>query len=447
MSHQSPTTPSPTTLTWTPNLSGRHGQPEQARSPVTIFYGRTKDESEEIARKFLGEPVLGFDMEWPHGVDSRKDPLPRPQERISLIVVATDSAVGLFHLGLHDGTTPDDILAPSLRKLIESPDITKATVGIMSYFSRLSRFFHLNPRGAFELSHLYHLAKYGAWKPKAVTMQLKTLTKQAHKHLFMDLKTPAMRLNDGIRPLDPVQLRFAATDAYAGFLLYNRLNEKRSAMNPAAPLPIHAETYVPIVWGSAPTRLVHLRWPSGSISVEDWSRMSAIYRKRSLISSKNDDASVPDKAALKPSTTLPQRSAPQRSAPQYSAPQYKDTEPLPKPSGSGVVRCAVERPTVVQPPPAGRPNPLDALFNLLFAHRKRTAARAQVPEDDIVSMAGLNALTRHFPCKKFELVKIKGAGVTSQQLKRWGPAWLAIINRFVRTQNLARLVVAAKTRL
>lgn len=310
----------PDTFAWTHELYRGPGN-----QPVTVLYARTRHESEEIARQFVDEPVLGFDMEWPYLIDTKESP--QLQERISLIQIAAADKIALFHIGLHHGTTTDDILAPSLRKLLESPDVTKAGVAILAHdFLRLQRFFGLNPRGALELSHLYNLVTFGASDPAAVKTRLKKLTKQVEEHLGMPLKKGKVRQSDWSRPLDLAQIKYAATDAYAGFMLYHCMNAKRAAMDPAPPLPIHADAYLPILRGSDPTRSVHLGSPAGSISVVDWFRQ-ALAGQEQCQPILDNDASASLTAA--PSAAAPDPSTHFQS---HNAEFNKDTRPILKSS-------------------------------------------------------------------------------------------------------------------
>jgi hypothetical protein len=56
-----------------------------------VLYSATRAQSEEYARLFLHEPVLGFDMEWPWQSDSN-----RLQEKVGLIQIASESRIALF---------------------------------------------------------------------------------------------------------------------------------------------------------------------------------------------------------------------------------------------------------------------------------------------------------------------------------------------------------------
>jgi hypothetical protein len=208
--------------------------------PVQILYSKTKEESEKIARQFLDEPVVGFDMEWPWN-DYKKSEL---QNKIGLIQIASEDKIGLIHIGLHPGNTTDDIIAPSLRKLIEDPKIGKLGVGILSAdFNRIRRFFKLDPKGAVELSHLYRLTKFGGHKPELVSTKLVSLARLVEDQLGHPLYKGDVRTSNWSKPLSQDQINYAAGDAYAGYMLYHCMNHKRLRMKPSPPLPIYAENY------------------------------------------------------------------------------------------------------------------------------------------------------------------------------------------------------------
>jgi hypothetical protein len=78
-----------------------------------VFYSDNLATSEQLARKFFDEAVVGFDMEW---IWPETDVL---KERAARIQVASESEIALFHIGRHDGETVNQFIAPSLRTLIE----------------------------------------------------------------------------------------------------------------------------------------------------------------------------------------------------------------------------------------------------------------------------------------------------------------------------------------
>ncbi|OCL01565.1 ribonuclease H-like protein, partial [Glonium stellatum] len=208
--------------------------------PVRIDYCKCRSTSEVIAQKFLGEKVLGFDMEW----ESEIGPL---QEKISCIQLASESRIALFHIGLHVGSTPEELIAPSLRKIIESPNVTKTGVAVERADAiRLRKFFRIQPRGLIELSQLHRLVKYGATSAGKVNKCLVSLKTQVEEHLHLPLLKDKTRRSKWSRPLSQKQIKYAAADAYAGFMLYHCLEAKRTRMDPIHPRPAYAELHLPI---------------------------------------------------------------------------------------------------------------------------------------------------------------------------------------------------------
>ncbi|KAL2356602.1 hypothetical protein BJ546DRAFT_968579, partial [Cryomyces antarcticus] len=209
---------------------------------VIVDYCRTREESEEIAQLFLDEEVLGFDMEWKAFPD-----LGGIKNNISLIQLACEHRIALFHIALHRGETTSQLLAPTLRKILESPRITKTGVAILSADGhRLRRYMRLRPRGLMELSHLYNLVKYAATEPEKANKSLVALARQCKEHLQLPLLKDKVRRSDWTRPLNQFQIDYAASDAYAGFMLYHALEAKRKMLRPVPPRPGHAELGLPI---------------------------------------------------------------------------------------------------------------------------------------------------------------------------------------------------------
>ncbi|KAJ8121146.1 hypothetical protein ONZ43_g2329 [Nemania bipapillata] len=208
---------------------------------IQVLYSKAKSSSEKIAKQFVDEPVLGFDMEWPWDAEKR----PKLKDKVALIQVASERKVGLFHISLHEGDTVDDLIAPSLKEIIESPRIIKTGVAILrADFGRLKTHLQLDPKGAFELSHLHNLVTFGSTTPQKVTTRLQKLSLQVQQHLGLPLWKGDVRTSDWSRPLNQSQIKYAATDAYASFMLFHCMNAKRLAMDPAPPFPRFAEAYV-----------------------------------------------------------------------------------------------------------------------------------------------------------------------------------------------------------
>ncbi|KAJ5729297.1 uncharacterized protein N7483_003805 [Penicillium malachiteum] len=185
---------------------------------LIVHYCRSLENTEEVAQLFLDSKVIGFDMEWKAQATAR------------------------------EATTPQDFIAPSLKKILESPDITKVGVSIKGDTTRLRKFLGVDTKSIFELSHLYRLVKYGLTDPRLVHKRLVRLSDQVEEHLGLPLeKIEDVRCSDWTRPLNYQQVQYAATDPYSCICLFNIMEQKRLAMNPMPPRPAHAELNLPIV--------------------------------------------------------------------------------------------------------------------------------------------------------------------------------------------------------
>jgi ribonuclease D len=356
--------------------------------PVRILYSRTKEDSETIAQQFLKEPVIGFDMEWPWN-DYKKADL---QNKIGLIQVCNEEKIALFHIGLHAGKTTDDIIAPSLRKLIESPDIGKLGVGVLSAdFARLRRFFRLNPKGAVELSHLYRLTKFGSHKPEFVSTKLVSLARLVEDQLGHPLYKGDVRTSNWSKPLSRDQINYAAGDAYAGYMLYHCMNYKRLQMKPVPPLPIHAEKYL-------------------------------AYKLSGIIPLRLDGQS--EDGALLTSETF-----------------------FGVPMGDSVA-ASKSKPKITKPKAPTIPKELtdassQALYNELVLRRSSLAEKAGLPPYRVTTNTVLVALALLRPMDRDQLLAIKGIG--AKQEESYGSAWLEVISQFLNPAGMPSDPVTATT--
>ncbi|KAJ6197991.1 hypothetical protein J3E72DRAFT_438731 [Bipolaris maydis] len=338
---------------------------------IEIMYSKTKTESEAIAQRFLDEPILGFDMEWPWGYWV-EDTL---QNKIGLIQVASEDKIGLIHIGLHPGKTSRDIIAPSLKKIIEDPNIGKVGVNILKAdFSRLSQYFGLQPKGAIELSHLNRLVKFGPRRPEYVTVKLVSLAQQVEEQLGLPLYKGDVRTSDWSKPLSEEQIDYAAGDAYAGFMLYKCMNAKRLSMKPTPPPPIYAE-----------------RYPSGRASRDDPILLDV--GDGTTITTAEFFGVKPVKSSLI-STTSKARNT------------EKILEPLDETS--------------------------QALYDELLVRRALLAEKGNIPPTRVVSDVLLRAIARARPLDAPALLAIKGVGKVQQ--RNYGDEWVQVISKFL-TKN------------
>lgn len=169
---------------------------------VKVHYCKTKHSTERACQYFLNEPVIGFDMEWEALATAGEGPKPN----VSLIQIASPSRIALFHVAQFPAR--DAMLAPSFKKLMEDPEVTKVGVAIKGDASRLFKFLKVESKGLFELSHLYRLVKYSnLGMPKMVNKKLVPLAKQVEEYLGLPLfKGQDVRSSHWSRPLNMSQI-------------------------------------------------------------------------------------------------------------------------------------------------------------------------------------------------------------------------------------------------
>ena len=224
---------------WSSNL---YRGPEDRK--ILVHYCKTKKVAERVAQHFVGEKVLGFDIEWKQW----SHPLSIKQN-VSLVQLACEDRIALFHIAMFSETTAAQIMPPTLKTIIESPDIIKVGVAIKGDFSRVSKHLGVEPQGIFELSRLNNLVQHHATDPSKVSKKLVSLTNQVEQHLQLPLykggqliedpeDTYNVRSSDWSLPLNNQQIHYAAADAYAGFRLYDALEEKRKQLKPTPPRPL-----------------------------------------------------------------------------------------------------------------------------------------------------------------------------------------------------------------
>jgi len=210
---------------------------------VTVHYCRSKHTTERTLQYFLDKKVVGFDIEWEADSTSSAG----AKKNVSLIQLASEDRIALFHIALFpkDGIT--DLVAPSLKKIMEDPKITKVGVAIKADCTRLRKYLNIHSQGLFELSHLYKLVKFSESKDfKLIDKRLVSLAKQVQEHLHLPLYKGEVRTSDWSQALQLDQISYAASDSYAGIHLYDTMEIKRKSLDPIPPRPYHAEKDKPI---------------------------------------------------------------------------------------------------------------------------------------------------------------------------------------------------------
>jgi len=217
--------------------------PDGENDKVKVHYCKYKEDTEKIAQLFWGEEVVGFDIEW----KSNSSPDDGIRKNVALVQVASERRVALFHIARYpNANVKDDFVAPSFKKLMESPDVTKVGVSIRGDCTRLRNYLNIDSRGLFELSHLYKLVTHATGDVKKINKKLVSLADQVREHLQLPLWKGEVRSSDWSQDLTHQQVQYAASDSYAGFQLFHVLEAKRNAIDPTPPRPAHAELNLPI---------------------------------------------------------------------------------------------------------------------------------------------------------------------------------------------------------
>jgi ribonuclease D len=357
--------------------------------PVTILYSRNKAESEAIAKQFLHEPVVGFDMEWPWDSHKRH----RLQEKIGLIQVACEDKIGLFHIGLHPGRTTDDLIAPSLRRIIESSDIAKTGVAILSSdMARLARFFKLKPQGALELSHLHRLVTFGGRKPELINTKLVSLATLVEEHLGLPLSKGSVRTSNWSKALNQKQKDYAASDAYAGFMLFHCMNAKRALMTPMPPLPLLAEKYLPFSMPKIVSVQLQPAKAGGKILTAE--EFFTVNRKiNGTLGAIEHGIDSNETTTASDEKTRGRRRA-----------ERERLDPMSQ-----------------------------ALFDLLSQRRKAFAAEQNLVPYRVASNGVLEGLAKQRPLDNAALLQVKGIGPRQQE--KYGNEWLQVIQSFLTSSD------------
>ncbi|EIE27670.1 ribonuclease H-like protein [Coccomyxa subellipsoidea C-169] len=239
-----------------------------------ITYASLPAEVEHLCQLALscGVEAVGFDIEWRvtyrHAIcrptsDSTGE-TPRPVAVIQLALRPPGGAYRVFLLHVyHSGLTP------ALLTLLRSPELKKAGVGCCGDAQKLMRDFSVACEGMVDLSEEANLRLCG---PSSARQPEKwSLARLAAAMLSAELrKDPGVRTcNWETWPLSLEQQQYAALDAYASLILYQRItvlplpqlpsqpqepegdasDEEQSPLDvPAAPIVAHLQPAKMAVW-------------------------------------------------------------------------------------------------------------------------------------------------------------------------------------------------------
>ncbi|KAH8731472.1 hypothetical protein GQ44DRAFT_755597 [Phaeosphaeriaceae sp. PMI808] len=205
---------------------------------ILVHYCKSMEVAERVAKKFQEEKVLGFDIEWKTYANPNSI-----KQNVSLIQLASEDRIALFHISQFRGNTIEELMPPTLKAILESPDIYKVGACVKGDFTRLQNHLNIQGQGVFELSRLHHVVELHATDPTKVSNKPVGLAAQVLQHLQLPLykgtqldddpeSTPNVRVSDWSTLLQSRETHYAAADAYAGFRLYHILEWKRKQLRP-----------------------------------------------------------------------------------------------------------------------------------------------------------------------------------------------------------------------
>lgn len=195
---------------WTHKL---YTGPDAAK--VKVHYCKSRHTTEAVLQKhFLNKPILGFDIEWK--MDSSR--YASAKKNVSLIQIACEDRIILSHLALFPRDTLQELVAPTLKRIMEDENVTKCGVAIKADCTRLRKFLDINVKGIFELSHLHRLIKYSdSGEYGLINKKLVSLTAQAEEHLELPIFKGEVRGSDWSEPLNMEQILCRSSRDFSAF--------------------------------------------------------------------------------------------------------------------------------------------------------------------------------------------------------------------------------------
>ena len=178
--------------------------PGGEKDKVKVHYCKSKDSTERISQLFLDKEVIGFDIEWRVNATA-SDGI---KKNVALIQIASEERIALFHIARYaNATDVDDFVAPTLKRIMESSNITKVGVSVKGDCTRLRKYLNIEARGIFELSHLYKLVKFSCSDVKKINKVLVNLAQQVKEHLQLPLWKGEVRSSDWSQDLNYQQIQ------------------------------------------------------------------------------------------------------------------------------------------------------------------------------------------------------------------------------------------------
>lgn len=361
---------------------------DAAGNQPKVHYCKTLAESEACAKLFLDEEIIGFDMEWKPSYHKKRSEAALAEEKIpwhevikknaSLIQLGSETDIGLFHIASHPGTRVSELMAPSLKRVLQSPNILKTGVNILNADGkRVQTYLGVKCRGLFELGHLNNIIDTAATNPeqKFAGKGLTSLAKLTLKHLHLPLSKGSVRCSNWSKPLTLAQVRYSASDAYVGYHLFRAMNSQRLALDHEPPLPPFAERCLPIPMRRPEAHAVPVK-PSPAAPDMPMTRKSPIETEARLEKRREADTAQRSGNTLDPRIVLDQE-------------------------------CALA-------------------FNHLRVRRAKIAADKNIAEYHIAHDKTLHDIARLRPGRLQDLTTVRGLG--KRNLELYGQEWIQVMN-------------------
>ncbi|KAK4561107.1 hypothetical protein LTR86_005062 [Recurvomyces mirabilis] len=216
---------------------------DKGRSP-SVHYCTNAQQAERELQHFIGQPLIGFDMEW----DSTANKNSHAKRNASLIQIACEDRICLIHIARFPSDDPEQLVPTTLRSILESTGTIKAGVNIQGDARRMREYLGTEVRAQIELSHLYKVVTFDRADINK-TLKGASMAVQVQKILRLPLKKDDVRVSAWARPLNQEQCDYSASDAYAGYQLFRELEVRREMIDPRPPRPAWQELKEPLVLG------------------------------------------------------------------------------------------------------------------------------------------------------------------------------------------------------
>ncbi|KAG8910376.1 hypothetical protein FRC01_006368, partial [Tulasnella sp. 417] len=161
---------------------------------------------------------VGFDMEWV--VVFRRGAIPR---KTALIQIADRTKIMLFHVS-RMSEFPSKLI-----EVIEDPDIIKTGVNISGDAKKLFTDWGIQAQGIVELAMLAWEVDRQTLKSYGINTGWTTLANLVGIYLGRVLPKGEVRTGNWEKPLDELQMEYAANDAHCGLAVYKKLQAKAEA--------------------------------------------------------------------------------------------------------------------------------------------------------------------------------------------------------------------------